>query len=320
MHRLSVYIHRVLPAAVLLLLSGLFISPFATGSEFFGGLVAAKLLRIEQIALPLSFTISLLLLFTRRLTITKADIGVFLFLFWSAATEVLLHSNDTSLFLQQLYSYMLWGMIYMALRLISERRVVVTTIVTVWISVTLVMALMGLLQLYGRIPSNHNLFPTTGPFNNPGPFSGWIVAALPVSLAILLTTGSGGHETWEKRVLQAGRYRISVVLSPLWYVRWFLFTLTLTTLFVTILVLPPAGSRAAWIASITGLLYVVWYYPGRLDYRAKIRKWLGILCRWQKMFLLLLLASVILAGGLGLYNLKKGSADGRDYNGIRRSE
>ena len=311
MQRLTGRIHQVLLAATLLLVSALFISPFATGSEFFGGLLGAKLLRIEQIALPLSFALALLLLFYRRFTITKADIAVFLSLLWCAATEVFVHNRDTSLLLPELYPYLLWGMIYMALRLVSDRRVVVTTIVTVWISVTLVMAVMGLLQLYGRIPSNHNLFPTTGPFNNPGPFAGWLVAALPAALAILLATCSGGNETREKRVLKAGRFKIDVVTSPLWYVRWFLSILTFTTMFAVLLVLPPAGSRAAWIASIAGFFYVVWYYPGRLKLRDDFRLWLSRLGRLKKILLALLLASVILAGGFGLYYLKKGSADGR---------
>jgi O-antigen polymerase len=311
MQRLTGRIHQVLLAATLLLVSALFISPFATGSEFFGGLLGAKLLRIEQIALPLSFTLALLLLFNRRLTITKADIGVFLFLLWCAATEVFVHNRDTSLFLQQLYPYLLWGMIYIAFRLVSDYREFATTLVSVWILVTLVMAVMGLLQLYGRIPSNHNLFPTTGPFNNPGPFSGWIVAALPAALAILLATGSGGNEPMERRALMAGRFKIDVVTSPLWYARWFLLTLTFVTLFTVLLVLPPTGSRAAWLAAIAGFFYVVWYYPGRLKLRDDFRLWLSRLGRLKKILLALLLASVILAGGIGLYNLKRGSADGR---------
>jgi len=296
MHRLTVNVHRVLPAATLLLLSGLFITPFATGSEFFGGMTGAKLLRIEQIALPLSFLLALLLLISRRLIITKADIGVFLFLIWCAATEVFLHNNDTSLYLRQLYPYMLWGTIYITFRIVSDRMVFATTLVSVWILATLVMAVMGLLQLYGQIPSNHNLFPTTGPFNNPGPFSGWIVAALPVALAILLATWSAGDKHLETRQM---------------YMRWFLLTLTGATLFTALLVLPPAGSRAAWIASITGLLYVVWRYPGSLKTRDKLRTWLGRLSRLQIILLASLLMAVIVAGGIGLYNLKKGSADGR---------
>lgn len=311
MHRLTGNIHRVLLAATLLLVSALFISPFATGSEFFGGLLGAKLLRIEQIALPLSFTFALLLLFYRRFTITKADIGVFLFFLWCAATEVFVHNRDTSLFLQQLYPYLLWGMIYIAFRLVLDKGAFATTLVSVWILVTLVMAVMGLLQLYGRIPPNHNLFPTTGPFHNPGPFSGWIVAALPAALAMLLATGSGGYKTRVKGTLKAGRFKIDVVTSPLWHVRWFLSILTFTTLFTALLVLPPAGSRAAWIASIAGFFYVVWYYPRRLKLRDDFRLWLSRLGRLKKILLALLLASVILAGGIGLYNIKRGSADGR---------
>ena len=122
------------------------------------------------------------------------------------------------------------------------------------------------------------------------------MAALPLALAILLATWSSVEKHMEKSQM---------------YMRWFLLTLTFTTILAVLLVLPPAGSRAAWIASITGLLYVVWCYPERLKARDIIRVWFGRLGSLQIMLLALFLLALIVAGGIGLYSLKKDSADGR---------
>ena len=257
MKKLTDISYKLLAAATLLLLGAMFITPFATGREIFGGLLGSKLLRIEEIAIPLAFSLSLLLLFSRRIIITRADIAVLLFLVWCAATEVTIHSVDSTLFLRQIYPYMLWGMIYIALRMATSGLAGITTLTTVWIVATLVMAVMGLLQIYGRVPSNHNLFPTTGPFHNPGPFSGWLVAALPAAFAIMLATWSKGMQAVKKRTLQAGRFSIEVITSPWWYVRYLLLFITGATLLAALVVLPPAGSRAAWIATAGGLAYEI---------------------------------------------------------------
>ncbi len=311
MKRVTYITYSVLLTATLLLLGALFITPFATGGEMFGRLLGSKLLRIEEIAIPLAFSLSLLLLFSKRITITRADIAVLLFLVWCAATEVTIHSLDTTLFLRQLYPYMLWGMIYLALRMATSQPAGITFVTVVWIVATGVMAVMGLMQIYGKVPSNHNLFPATGPFHNPGPFSGWIVAALPAAFAIMLATWSKGMQAVKKRTLQAGRYSIEVITSPWWYVRYLLLFITAATLLAALVVLPPAGSRAAWIATAGGLAYVVWFYPGRLDARERFREWFGRLSRLHLTILALLFVVVTVTGGYGLYNLKRGSADGR---------
>lgn len=314
MQRVTSVLYKLLAAATLLLLAGLFITPFASGREIFGGLLGSKLLRIEQIALPLSFTLALLLLFSKRLEITLADMMVMLFLLWCGATEVFLHSVDNSLVLHHLYTYMLWGMIYIALRMVTAGVVGITTLTMAWIAATLVMTLMGLGQLYGRIPSNHNLFPTTGPFHNPGPFAGWIVAALPAVFAIILATLSKGTESTKQMNHAARNYNIEIGTLLSWSLRYLLPAFSVLTFFVVLLILPPAGSRAAWIAAAGGLLYVVWFYPGKLDVRDKFRVWFGKRSRLQLIMLTLLFAMVVLAGSIGLYNLKRDSANGRVLN------
>ena len=47
-------------------------------------------------------------------------------------------------------------------------------------------ALHGLGQIAGIYPSNHSLFVLTGTFYNPGPYSGYIAAILPVALHRML--------------------------------------------------------------------------------------------------------------------------------------
>jgi O-antigen polymerase len=311
MKKVTYIAYNVLLTATLLLLGALFITPFATGGEMFGRLLGSKLLRIEEIAIPLAFSLSLLLLFSRRFTITRADIAVLLFLVWCAATEVTIHSFDSTLFLRQIYPYMLWGMIYLALRMVTSQPAGITFVTVVWIVSTGVIAVMGLMQIYGKVPSNHNLFPATGPFHNPGPFSGWIAAALPAAFALMLAMWHKGEKAVKRRAIKAGRFTLQIVTAPLWYVRYLLLSITVVTLVAALLVLPPAGSRAAWIAVAGGLLFVVWFYPGRLEARDRFREWFGRLSRLHLIILALLFVVVGVAGGYGLYSIKRGSADGR---------
>ena len=48
-------------------------------------------------------------------------------------------------------------------------------------------AIWGLAQLYGFTPSQHSRFELTGSFFNPGPYSGFLVAILPLALYYTLT-------------------------------------------------------------------------------------------------------------------------------------
>ena len=42
------------------------------------------------------------------------------------------------------------------------------------VAIGCMLSIWGLLQLYGLQPSNHRLFAITGPFYNPGPYSGYL--------------------------------------------------------------------------------------------------------------------------------------------------
>jgi hypothetical protein len=48
----------------------------------------------------------------------------------------------------------------------------------------IIQCIHGNLQLYGYLPSNHNLFNITGSFFNPGPYAGYLISVLPIAAGI----------------------------------------------------------------------------------------------------------------------------------------
>ncbi len=138
-------------------------------------------------------------------------------------------------------------------------------------------ALWGLAQLYGFTPSHHSRFELTGSFFNPGPYSGFLVAVLPLTLYYTLTA-----------------CRVVRVLSGI-------------VLVLFILVLPATMSRGAWLAAIAGCSLVLGDY-------FHFRRHLDSLYRKHRMYFTIISASLLLvATGLltGIYHMKKESADGR---------
>lgn len=131
----------------------------------------------------------------------------------------------------------------------------------------------GLGQLYGWWPSHHHVFLLTGSFFNPGPYSGWLACIVPLSVYGIL-----------QKKTTAG-------LRVLNYVSWIY-------LLLAILALIPASSRAAILAAITGSVVVAW--PG-----------IRTLTLWKRPWIRGAVAAVIIIGLIGLYGMKKDSADGR---------
>lgn len=142
----------------------------------------------------------------------------------------------------------------------------------------LIEAVWGLRQLYGFLPSQHNLFKLTGSFFNPGPYAGYLAVAAPLAAFVIF---NGKHK---------GEKYLPII-----------------TLIATMLVLPATMSRAAWLATIAGCLVVIYKkYAERLpikQYHNKYKKH-----KWLVFFLILLISLISLSS---LYHLKKPSADGR---------
>jgi tetratricopeptide (TPR) repeat protein len=83
------------------------------------------------------------------------------------------------------------------------------------------------------------------------------------------------------------------------------------TLVLILLVLPPAQSRAAWIAGIVACFYVLANHLKVRDYREKWRTRFFKVRKPIRVIILPVTITAILAGAYGLYIMKKGSADGR---------
>ncbi|MDR1224137.1 MAG: O-antigen ligase family protein [Tannerella sp.] len=174
---------------------------------------------------------------------------------------------------------LLLAILYFCLRLVLnafQKTNVTQNMFCIFIIFTgLVEAVWGLRQLYGFEDSQHILFKLTGSFFNPGPYAGYLAMVFPLSLYYFLCK------------------KFSI--------------LSLTTCIAILLVLPAAMSRASWLAVLAGSAVVVGGYCAKrfalktyyLQYKRKV---------WIISYILILLLS---AASIGMYFLKKDSADGR---------
>ena len=139
-------------------------------------------------------------------------------------------------------------------------------------------ALHGLGQIAGIYPSNHSLFVLTGTFYNPGPYSGYLAAVLPIALHRMLVSNG------KKDRLSVVQYYFSMcVLLPI------------------CCVLPAGMSRAAWFASLISCGYVVLRV-----YRVKVKSFVS---KHRYAVSGVLIVGALLASSA--YFMKRDSADGR---------
>lgn len=142
-----------------------------------------------------------------------------------------------------------------------------------------VQVLYGLAQIAGIYPSRHSLFVLTGTFYNPGPYSGYLAAVLPIALHRMLSV--------------SGRTDRSI--SQLQYY------FSLCVLMLVCCVLPAGMSRAAWIASVISCGYVIFRV-----HSAGVKSFVS---RHRYVVFGVLLFGVICS--TGAYFMKRNSADGR---------
>jgi len=143
-------------------------------------------------------------------------------------------------------------------------------------------AIYGLLQLYDFLPSFHGRFSITGTFFNPGPYSGYIAVIAVMGLAAWLFTSP--KDLLDRIIQYTG----------------------ITTVFLILLVLPAAKSRAAWLAMAGGTFLLLWI---KYDIGGYIKSILNTL--WKVVVALIMLLCLIAFSGYGLYRLKSGSVQGR---------
>ena len=197
--------------------------------------------------------------------------------------------------------------LYFALRLLlSAGRLPGLWVAALVVAGCLCESALGIHQLLTDT-GRHGLFPVTGTFLNPGPYS----AYLAVGIAIVLAAGrrrtevqefsscrssdnsAGGGIRGEKGAdsVSGGRNgEPGVVSSSSAYGRRTSSAWLLPFYLLTFLLLSVAWSRAAWVAVAVVAACVYWRRIARYKY---------------------VVAAVVVAGGAAAYLLKQGSADGR---------
>lgn len=143
-----------------------------------------------------------------------------------------------------------------------------------FISIGSIEAVWGLCQMYGLAQSSHSLYALTGSFYNPGPYSGFLAMTFPVCL----------YEWLKSKEDKKG-------------VKYYL---TLIAMLLIMSVLPAGMSRSAWIAGILASAYVIIQFKG---------KYLKYLFHSKKCLLLITILTILSL--IGIYFLKKDSANGR---------
>lgn len=151
----------------------------------------------------------------------------------------------------------------------------------------IIMAFWGYAQLQELTAIYHSQFPLTGPFYNPGPYSGYLAAIFPLALS---------------QAFHFGRAKCA------WYEPENVFYITCLLACLLIFSLLPAGmSRTSWIAAIVSGSWVAWVC---LDCTERLKRAWKTHRKWVLAGSLLVVILGIGAGAGG-YLLKKDSADGR---------
>jgi tetratricopeptide (TPR) repeat protein len=172
---------------------------------------------------------------------------------------------------------LLWFLLRKTLLIYSSLRLLFISFI---LCSGLIEVIWGIGQLYGYKVSGHAFFRLTGSFYNPGPYAGYLSAILPIALNFVI--------------------KKSKTSTLFYYLGW-------VCLIAILAVLPATMSRSAWIAASVGCGYV--YMAHRFN-REKIIAF----CKIRTKTVVFALVATILCLAIvsvGIYHLKKDSADGR---------
>ncbi|MDK2841087.1 MAG: hypothetical protein PWQ17_592 [Anaerophaga sp.] len=288
----------------------LFATAFATSTDFFQYLISAKQWRLEQMTMLVIAFLVVSLPFVRKINISLIDAGVLLFTFWLLLNEVILQTDHVS-FQQTAFQVVLWLTIYLFIRSGLKYNKFITGIVIIFLLTSLLQSALGLLQLYGYQASFHSLFKITGTFHNPGPFSGFVVSALPLAIVGYKM----GYTEWHRGDTEIHR-EISFRGAKINFNGQKIFRgvfrgVSLLTIIAVLLVVPAAQSRAAWVAALVGCIYVLWSCREKFPFINRLSVRFKRLSKTLRVLLITGSLIFILGAATGIYLLKKDSANGR---------
>ncbi len=306
----KVFLQNILSAIWALSALSVLCTVFTVSPDLWNGTVTGKYFWffLSQTVFA-GFTLLNVLLRKKKWSVSILDVLVLVFIAYCSAN----HLARDSGFEIKLYLLLFLGMFYVCLRVFIQ-----TLDAAVWLLPAVIIlagfseSVTGLMQLYGFLHSNHSLYKITGHFFNPGPFSGFVALTVPLAAyyvvyywntarirnnAIRATCLKNIH--WTDKLKQVVRNAENIPLS--------IVVLSVLNLTGALLVIPAAMSRSAWFAITAGVLVVLASRYG-LSYRAT-----AFFRRNKKRSVLMSIAAIIIAAAAftGVYNLKRGSADGR---------
>jgi O-antigen ligase len=288
------------------IVSLLFATAFVTKPAFFQHLIAAKQWGVELVMLIIIFFLVLYIPVVKKIKITTTDLGILILSLWWIINEKTLRNPFFPL--QQVIFYvLLWSTAYLFFRNSSENRNFILGAAVVYLTTALLQSILGLMQLYGFTASFHGLFKITGTFHNPGPFSGFVVSALPLALI-------GYTEKYRKNTDEHREFFLKGILikvNPRKIFSVFFRELSLLTIIAILLIVPAAQSRAAGLAGLAGCLYVLLACKDRFPVINSLSEHLRRLRTGFRALLIVGISVLILGAGTGLYIIKKESANGR---------
>ena len=287
-----------------------FTAVFSAGTELMNGLIISKWLWLAFISVPVGIvTVIFLIIKPVKPVFGITDIFVLIL-----SGLIFVQGNLTGLFLLQFLSVII---AWIFIRVMFTEKKQSEQIILIYLLFVGIQCVYGLLQLYGILPSHYSQFLITGFFHNPGPFSGYIVSGLPISLGLFL------HTRHKKQIVADEKQTNQINETPL--LKRSLFNLSLKLpdentviyyfsiimLVLLLLVLPSTRSRAAWLGGITGCVFVLLSYYNKTTLNHWFQSKLRSCSLLQKTLLYLAGLIIVFLSLAGLYKFKQGSADGR---------
>ena len=284
------------------LIAAMLSSSFLATQGFFNDLISSKQYCLEIVCLFTGVLFIVVLLSQKLIQFTKTDFLVLLSAAWYLVNELISDGKYTPIN-QIFFNLLLWGMIYMIIRQASGNTLFVWGIANVWMIVVLMQSGLGLMQLYGLERSYHGLFNITGTFHNPGPFSGFVVSGLPIALSVISYQSTVSSQQLSEKKLGVRSLELGLKYS-IQILGWL-------TLVLILLVLPPAQSRAAWMAGLVGVAFLLIRFPNKISVRDSLVSRFKNLKRSMRLLITISVLAVVVGSATGFYLFKQGSADGR---------
>jgi O-antigen ligase len=242
----------------------------------------------------------------KKIKITTTDLGILSLSLWWIVREIVFPNTFQPL-QQAVFYVLLWSTVYLFFRSSSANRNFILGVAVIYLTTALLQSILGLMQLYGFTASFHGLFRITGTFHNPGPFSGFVVSALPLALLGYTEKHRGKKEEHRKIFLK----RILKKVNPRKIFSVFFRGLSFLTIIAILLIVPAAQPRAAWLAGLAGCFYVIWRCKERFPVVNSLSERFRRLRAGFRALLIGGISVLILGAATGLYIIKKGSANGR---------